>query len=64
MNSIYLKRLIFSLVAAATFSSCIVAEEHRVERPRGCRHAEWVGSRRHGHWECHRPRRHAAIIVR
>jgi len=63
MKSIALKRLIFGLLAAATLSSCIVRQE-RVERPRGCRHAVWVGSRHHGHWECERPRRHAAIIVR
>jgi hypothetical protein len=60
MKANVLKHLILLCLTAATFTGCVV--ERRVERPRGCRHAVWVGSRHHGHWECSRPRH--AIIVR
>ena len=66
----YVKKLLSLCLLAVCLSGCIVS--HRVARPRGCRNAVWVDSRRGGYWQCdtrrhhhhhhHRPR--GVIIVR
>lgn len=62
MQSRLPKLLVALFVAASTLSGCVVHEYSHAERPRRCRHAVWVGSRHHGHWECERG--HHVVVIR
>jgi hypothetical protein len=56
-----LTKLASTCVIAAALSGCVV--EHRVERPRGCRHAVWVDRPHGGYWRCEHPHRRPARVI-
>jgi hypothetical protein len=64
MKLLHLKTLLALAVVTATGVGCVV--ERRVERPRGCRHGEYIETRHGGYWRCEAPHRHHAheVIIR
>ena len=61
MKLLHLRTILALAVVAATSGSCVV--EHRVERPRGCRHGEYIETRHGGYWRCEAPPHHAHEVI-